>query len=340
MSRRMSASRPFVLRCLGAWSLCCLGACSLLLGACSATDLPVQPPLADMEEPLDLLAEPDDEAERQRLPAGTFSGLTLADARDTLAAKLDEPALLRITEVIENSPADAAGLQVGDVLIEVKVGDNAARELRRPSEWRELELETPPGTSIELLVDRAGREASTKLQLTPRVRPAPRERAERWREEDHAGVVLRTATEAEARAAGLGPGGGAVIVGLSGTSPWRSAGLRFGDLLTAVDGAPVAHPQDVLAAVRRPGAETLHLEGRRGDAAFAIDAALSQRDTGLNEITVPLLFYYEADRGRSEWSVLLGIVNWRGTAAAWRFRLFWLFAIGGGDEDRLLEVDQ
>ena len=37
----------------------------------------------------------------------------------------------------------------------------------------------------------------------------------------------------EARAAGLGPGGGAVVVGLSERSPWRAAGLRFGDLIVA-----------------------------------------------------------------------------------------------------------
>ena len=48
---------------------------------------------------------------------------------------------------------------------------------------------------------------------------------------------------------------------------------------------------------------------------------------------------YESDRGTSETSVLLGMFNYKSTEAAWRFRLLWLFSFGGGDADRLIEVD-
>jgi C-terminal processing protease CtpA/Prc len=312
--------------------LACLTACSL------APDLPERPPLADFEEPLDLLVEPDDEAARRALPTGSFSGLVLDDARDTLAAKLDEPAQLRVAAVVENSPAAAAGIEVGDLLLEAQVAGGEAIALRRPSEWRQLELDTPPGARVTLFVDRAGREARTELLLVPRLRPPPRTPAERFREEDRVGIALRTATEAEARAAGLGPGGGAVVVGLSRGSPWRRAGLRFRDLVLACDGAAVAHPQDLLAAIRRPDTEALRLDVRRDGTTFTVVAPLSQRDSELYEITLPPLFSYEAERGRSEWSLLLGLLNYRSTAAAWRCRLLWLFAIGGGDADRLLEV--
>ncbi|MFQ5517227.1 MAG: RNA polymerase sigma factor, partial [Acidimicrobiia bacterium] len=76
-------------------------------------------------------------------------------------------------------------------------------------------------------------EAEAVVQAMERLRPADRGETERFREEDRVGVVVRTATEVEARAVGLGPGGGAVVVGLSRTSPWREAGLRFGDLIVA-----------------------------------------------------------------------------------------------------------
>lgn len=311
----------------------CLCSCSL------SPDLPLQAPaLADMEEPLDLRAEPDDEAQRQRLPFGSFSGIHVDDARDTLADKLDQPSQLRIAQVIENSPAAAAGLQPDDLLLEARVGDAEPKPLGRASEWRQLELETPPGTKVVLFVDRAGREARAEIVLVPRLRSAERKPAERFREEQRVGVVLRTATEVEARAASLGPGGGAVIVGLSHQSPWRAVGLRFGDLLTAVAGRSVAHPQDVLTALRDPEVETVRIDYLRNGTLQHVDAPLSQRNRDLTEVTVPALFYYSSDRGSSEVSMLLGIVNYRSTAAAWRFRLFWFIAFGAGDTDQLLEV--
>ncbi|MBI5364967.1 MAG: PDZ domain-containing protein, partial [Planctomycetes bacterium] len=83
-----------------------------------------------------------------------------------------------------------------------------------------------------------------------RARAAKRAEAERFREEAKAGVVVRTATEVEARAAGLAPGAGAVVVGLARKSPWRAAGVRFGDLVVTVDGEPVAHPEVLMSALR------------------------------------------------------------------------------------------
>ena len=68
-----------------------------------------------------------------------------------------------------------------------------------------------------------------------------------------------------------------------------------------------------------------------------VDAALTTRSSTLRELSVPPLFSYEADRGQSEWSALLGLVHYRSTAAAWRFRLLWVIAIRSGDADELQE---
>ena len=315
--------------------LTCFGACSL------SPDVPqLPPPLADVEEPLDLLAEPDDEPARLQFPTGSFSGLYLEDARDTLASKLDQPGQLRIAQVVENSPAAAAGLQVDDLLLEVAIGDDTPQPLQRPSEWRQIELAQPAGTRLRVVVDRAGREATATLQLAARTRRPARHASERFREEQRIGIVVRTATEVEARAANLAPGAGAVLVGMSRSSPWRSVGLRFGDLLVAIDGRPLAHPQDLLQAVRNPALEQLRVEFVRGAHRQTVVAPLTERDQDLQEIYVPLLFSYEATRGTTEWSCLLSVFHYRSTAAAWRCTLFWLIGFGGGDAERLLEVDR
>ncbi|MFN0008194.1 MAG: PDZ domain-containing protein [Planctomycetota bacterium] len=318
--------------CLG------LGACSALLAG--PEELPHDSPaLSSMEEPFDLQAEPQDEPARQLLPAGSFSGIYVADARASLDAMLDAPQGVAVERVVENSPGDAAGIEEGDLLLSVRSGDGAATELRWPSEWRAIELAQAPGSEIEILYDRAGAERTARVVLAPRVRSAERTPAVRLREELRVGAVLRSASEVEARAAGLAPGAGAVVVGLAAESPWRAAGMRFEDLILAVDDVPVAHPQVVLDLVRsaEPGA-TLRVSIARGAERLEIEAPTSRRERETKRVYVPLLFSYERERGESETSILLGLIRFRKTAAAWDGRLLWFISFGGGDADKLEPV--
>lgn len=316
----------------------CLSLLAAMTACSFSPDLPKLPPaLANMEEPLDLRTEPNDEEQRLALPVGTFSGIYLGDAHDTIEAMLDDPDSIAITRVVENSPADQAGLKAGDLVLEVEIDGGEAKPMGRESQWRKIELEAKPGTKVVLYVDRAGREARTELTLAPRLRAPERKLTERFREEQHIGFVVRTATEVEARAANLGPGGGAVIVGLSKHSPWRDAGLRFKDLLVAIDDEPLTHPQDLLAATRDEQRDSLRLTFVREGKRQTLTARKTAREHEMNEVSLPLVFSYEVDRGHTEWSLLLGIINYQSTAAAWRFRLLWLIGFGGGDADQLLE---
>lgn len=317
-------------------------ALALLLGACSIVprELPAEPPpLADMEEPLELQEPPRDEDRRAALAPGSFTGVELAGARRTLDALGDdaaeEPGGLEVARVVENSPAVAAGIAEGDLLLEA-----AGRELRWPSEWRALELAAAPGSELPVRYDRAGVERRATIVVEPRYAAAAREQGERLREERHAGVVLRTATEVEAREAGLGPGGGAVIVGLARSSPWRRAGLLYGDLVVRADGLEVAHPEVVLDAIRRRAREGgIALTVRRGAQEIALEAPLGERAREVREVSVPLLYSYENLRGRRTTSVLLGLFRLERTDAAWQARVLWLVRFGAGDADRLEEVD-
>ncbi|MEM7309414.1 MAG: hypothetical protein AAF682_22215 [Planctomycetota bacterium] len=309
-----------------------------LAGACSSSVPSSPPPLAGMEEPLLLRQVVEDEQARRALPAGTFSGLVLGDARDTLDALLDGPAGVEVVRVVENSPGDAAGIETGDLLLEARLANGTTRALAWPSDWRDIELSSAAGDTLGVVLDRAGVELLASFELEQRVRPADAPDIERFREEERVGIVVRTATETEARGAGLPPGAGAVVVGLSRESPWRAAGLKFGDLLVAADGAPVRHPAVVLQAARG-GGDRVRLEGLRGGTPFELDAPLSRRVHELQSVSVPLLFSYENQRGTRTLSAVLGLLHWRRTSAAWRLRLLWVISMGGGDADRLREVD-
>jgi hypothetical protein len=313
----------------------------LSLTAC-ATDLPREsPPLLDWEEPLTLFEEPDDEVAREGLPFGSFTGAHVADARGTLDDLLGGgPSGIEIVRIVENSPADAAGLRVGDLLLEAGTG-SARRALAYPSDWRAVELAALPGEPLDVVFDRANRRGRATLAPVPRLRAPDRQPAERFREEQHVGVVVRTATEVEARAAGLGPGAGAVLVGLSRRSPWRQAGLQFGDLLKSVGGEELAHPEVLIGAIATAAAagDALEVEFVREGVVQSMELPVSERAQTLREVTIPPLFRYTAERGRAETSVLLGVIRHERTQAAWELRLLWLIRFGGGDADRLLEVD-
>jgi C-terminal processing protease CtpA/Prc len=313
----------------------------VLLGGCSSLlprDLPDElPPLADMEISLSYAEEPDDEAERDALPAGGFTGLVVTSARTTL----DEPepgAGLLVKEVIENSPADAANLREEDIVFAVVLPDGKERELTWPSEWRDIEIESAPGTRLTVIYDRAGLEQETELEVVARVRPPEREPTERFRENEKVGVVLRTATEVEARAAGLGPGGGAVVVGLSRRSPWRNAGIVFGDLIVKAGGVTVDHPQVVLDAIRE-GKATLEIVYVRNGKRHQVETALTKREKEITRVSIPILYSYESERDQTEWSFLFGFLGYESTIAAYEWQFLWLIRFGGGDADRLKEVD-
>jgi C-terminal processing protease CtpA/Prc len=334
MDRRPDPRRlPGALAALGALTIACAAS------ACRAAPPETAPPLSTMEEPLALLAEPDDEAARAALDPGAFSGVLVIDARRSLEALLEAPEGVLVERVVENSPGEAAGLEPGDLLFELKTR-TGTRELRWPSDWRAAELEGQAGEVWSIALDRAGRELNASLTLAARVRPAPREAAPRVREEERVGVVLRGATEVEARGVGLAPGAGAVVVGLSLDSPWRGAGLVFGDVITHVDGQVLAHPEQLVERVRAADADArLRLSVRRGAASFELAPPLSRRVRETSHVHVPLILRYEREREASTTSVLLGLVRVRRTRAAWDARLLWWISFGRGDADRLVEVE-
>lgn len=317
------------------WSLF---ASLVLCAACQSGFVDRQAPLRSWEEPPEAMREPDDEQARQALPAGSFSGIRVKSIRASLDED-PEPGL-EVAGVVENSPAAAAGVEVGDILLQAKVG-GASRQLDAPSDWRALELELPPGAEVGLACERAGTELRKSLVLVARVAPAARDEAARFREDDKLGLVLRTATEVEARAAGLPPGAGVVLVGMATTSPWRGLeeAPRHGELITSLDGTTIDDPARFLALVRaKDPSSPIKVDWRRGDAAISRELPLSRRSQEMKRIALQPLFAWKRDGERVSLSVLLGALAFERGAASWKFTLLWFFDFQGGDSDRLEEV--
>jgi serine protease Do len=197
---------------------------------------------------------------------GSYLGVGFidVDANRANALKLGDPRGVEITKVEEGSPAAAAGLKTGDVLLNYN-GENilGAQQLVR------MVQETPQGRKVRIQYWRDGRTQSTVVTLgeSPRTLEFP----------DNVVTtsgfpVVRTFTipdipttllvwkssmlgiEAEPVDSQLaqyfGVKQGVLVRSVRKGSAAEKAGLKAGDVLTAIGGQSVASPRDITSFLR------------------------------------------------------------------------------------------
>jgi S1-C subfamily serine protease len=161
-----------------------------------------------------------------------------------------------IVEVELNGPADAAGLEAGDVIIAVD-----GEKLTPEDTMADVIAAHEPGDIVTLEVTRPGEETRDvtvelgehpeeegKAYLGVKYRPAPP--SYRWEGEGlpferrrlHVQPFLHGLPGIEAKQ-------GAIVRSVAEDGPADAAGLRRGDLITAIDGDPIKGPQDLVDAV-------------------------------------------------------------------------------------------
>jgi serine peptidase DegS len=92
------------------------------------------------------------------------------------------------------------------------------------------------------------------------------------------GIVPQDLTNEAAERAGISAGGGVTVVYIVDKSPASAAGIRQGDLITALDGEPVHSTQELVSRVAAlsPGA-LIELSGRHGAQAFKMNIRVIER---------------------------------------------------------------
>jgi M6 family metalloprotease-like protein len=187
---------------------------------------------------------------------------TVETARTTTVAKnasptADQPAWLGVhvastpmgvvvVDVAENSPAAQAGLRRADLLL--AVGD---QEVRDEAGLRDLVHARDPGEKLKLALLREGKELELDVALGAVSRPlrAPERRG-------LLGVQVGEPGDAE----------GTPITRLTPGLPAEKAGLKIGDRIVSVDGAPLTAASRLTEtlALRGPGDEVVLAVARRG----------------------------------------------------------------------------
>jgi S1-C subfamily serine protease len=158
-----------------------------------------------------------------------------------------------VLKVEANSPLSASGLQRGDVITAVDGAPmTAANEL---SEFFDQLPETrDAGDKVEITLTRGSRELTVTVRLAANV---------------YIGAQLLASTAGE-----QGARVGAVPAG----TPAAAAGLRRDDLITALDGAPVAGSNQLIQALatHQPGDE-VEISVTRGSRQLTLSATLAKR---------------------------------------------------------------
>ncbi len=246
-----------------------------VLPACTVT------PLAAIPEPLP-------EALPWTVPGagGAFLGIR---GEENDSGSLDDLSFLpgvRITRVIENSPAAAAGMLAGDVVLAF-----AGRDLNDPEALDALVAGQSAGASVELSVRRGDTVLALAIVLAGAGgQPSPPE-------------VRYRLDPARSRAGwATVPGGGARLVSAAKDSPCLRAGLAPGDTVHAIDGQPVLSDRALIRELqaREPGARVrLGVEppgtaGAAGtDTLREVEVTLQEQPTRLTRVHIPFVFTWE-----------------------------------------------
>jgi serine protease Do len=209
---------------------------------------------------------------------GSEIGVTVRDlTRDEIAgAKLAQPGGVLVQEVYEDSAASRAGLMRGDIVVEFD-----GERVRGARHFTRLVRETPPGRAVTSSVVRAGSRRDLEItpqtgdrlagfpdvrQLERRLRALPelRDRSPSPGDLDpppdlqgtprgQIGITLAPLTAQ--LAAYFGVKEGVLVSSVTTDSAAAQAGMRAGDVITAVNGRPAQSVADVIRAVRaaKPG---------------------------------------------------------------------------------------
>ena len=163
--------------------------------------------------------------------------------------KLPEPKGALVAEVNPGTPAEKAGLQRGDIIVEFD-----GKPIKEMNELPRLVANTPPGTKVTLKFLRDGKEKSVTLTVTEMQEERTALSGRESPEESALGLAVENLNPNLARRYGLKESKGALVVQVAPGSPAAEAGLRPGDLILDINGQAVRNVADfqrLLAALEK-----------------------------------------------------------------------------------------
>lgn len=205
-------------------------------------------------------------------------GVTIQDVDENMAKALglkDAKGAL-IGSVMDDEPADKAGLRAGDVI--VRVGDTP---IDSASAVTRSVASLKPDTKVDVVVIRDGKEVTRSVKLGERASHSTvMQNNGQQSEGGELGVSVKPLTPEDARALQLsGDVKGLLVVGVNGNGPAAEAGVRTGDVIMSANLKPVISADELLSIIRKEGKErgALMLQVNRRGETFFITVTLEKK---------------------------------------------------------------
>lgn len=207
------------------------------------------------------------------LQGGTFLGVHAEDiTKENMASYgMRDVRGVGVTEIVKDSPAEKAGLRKGDVILGFN-GESvtSTRKLHR------LVSESSADQNVRLTISRGGSEQEVSATLgtrkghtllNTRIREEIKEKLEKMKKDmpkiksgdgtfilnmgSYRRIGVSTQTLTKQLAEYFGVSEGVLVTSVNENSPAAKAGLKAGDVITAVDGEKVDSPGDVSRLIRK-----------------------------------------------------------------------------------------
>ena len=194
-------------------------------------------------------------------------GIGLQDLTPELITsfKLEEKDGALISQVYEASPAEKAGLKVGDIIIEIdgvkiKTSQDVVREVLKKQVGQKVKMDLiREGKKVEILVTTGEMPSEPSEQKT-----------EQPEKKEWFGLHITSVTPEMAEQLGLKSTEGVVVEAVDGGSVAQEAGLRRGDVILEVNRQRVKDEKDYIRIMEKikPGQGVLFLVNRGGSTFF------------------------------------------------------------------------
>ena len=196
-------------------------------------------------------------------------GVGIQEVSPPLARQFDVPQEVvggvLISDVVEGSPAEDAGLRRGDIVLELN-----GVHTTDVADFRSDIASAGPGSGVRLGIMRDGRALEVDVVLGQR----PGDKAFGPREEDRpideAGWRIRTLEERRARELGEPDLSGVEVLEVDPSGASGRAGLRAGDVIVEAGRQPVETVEDLRQRLADSGEEALLLVWRNGGTVYLV----------------------------------------------------------------------